>query len=334
MPQGNGCRENIAKGTGSSLADVSDISEHGLYQNAYGSSERIIQHPHHDNDVGSYHVRMDKQTNTPVYLPKFRDQMSSFFPQNSSRKVPQPAARAAAAIRRFSNQFGRESSVAVLNRLSDAFDLETRLASYESLTSENDTRQTTGMVTALETKQGNQDPFRWSRIRENLGRDPPKTSLNVFDHPLYRAGISEPQRLPKPTHTPHDEFLTHIPRLPFPLISLPEAAMLQHFRRNRGEEDHTEPAAVFAMKAKNATMSTLSSPAFARTPTSGRFDAAVRLHGDALPRPALALYPRRMVNEVERHEFCMFSCKFQKHWGFANSQQRVSQAGLPPRQPS
>ncbi|KAM3471616.1 hypothetical protein MY8738_009236 [Beauveria namnaoensis] len=59
-----------------------------------------------------------------------------------------------------------------------------------------------------------------------------------------------------------------IPRLPFPLISLPEAAKLQKVRIERGEEDHTDPASSFVTKPHSETRSTISSTNSPRTPRS------------------------------------------------------------------
>lgn len=61
-----------------------------------------------------------------------------------------------------------------------------------------------------------------------------------------------------------------IPRLPFPLISLPEAAKLQKIRIERGEEDHTDLASSFATKTYSETRSTISSKS-PRTPLSVLF---------------------------------------------------------------
>ncbi|KAG5931066.1 hypothetical protein E4U53_001962 [Claviceps sorghi] len=49
-----------------------------------------------------------------------------------------------------------------------------------------------------------------------------------------------------------------LPRFPFPLISLPAAAALQSQRRERGEEDHSDPGPAFAAKARSCTVSTIS----------------------------------------------------------------------------
>ncbi|OAQ97934.1 hypothetical protein LLEC1_05255 [Akanthomyces lecanii] len=65
--------------------------------------------------------------------------------------------------------------------------------------------------------------------------------------------------------------LVGIPRLPFPLISLPEAAKLQKGRIERGEEDHTDPGGSFVTRAYSETRSTISSTNSPRTPRSVLF---------------------------------------------------------------
>ncbi|KAJ6786047.1 hypothetical protein PWT90_02741 [Aphanocladium album] len=62
-----------------------------------------------------------------------------------------------------------------------------------------------------------------------------------------------------------------IPRLPFPLISLPEAAKLQKVRIERGEEDHTDPTRSSVTKTYSETRSTISSNNSPRTPRSVLF---------------------------------------------------------------
>lgn len=59
-----------------------------------------------------------------------------------------------------------------------------------------------------------------------------------------------------------------IPRLPFPLISLPEAAKLQRVRIERGEEDHTDPGSSFVTGGYSETLSTISSSTSPHTPRS------------------------------------------------------------------
>lgn len=269
LPHANFKAERVFNGTGSSLADVSDISGHHFCQCDHGSTERIIQHPFADAAPGSFTLRNDKHTNRPVMVPKLPNHGPPGFLQNSTRNVPAPQSRAAAAIRLFSNTFRRNSAQDTSSPR--VIEMETFGHSYESLSSEHGPTEHQDLATGKSPwKSPN---FRWSRIQQNLGREAPKSPQTLLDQPLYSPGITE-RDLP---HVPHDEFLNEIPRLPFPLISLPEAAMLQHFRRERGEEDHTETAGSFTAKSRSGTASTVSSSHFPWTPNSldfGRHSAS------------------------------------------------------------
>lgn len=262
-----------------------------MYGVEHGSTERIIQHPQHHGSPSPYCIRNDKLANRRMLFPRLRGQGSAAFPQNSSREVRQPSARAAAAaIRRFSNSFRRGSSPQRQTNVNKIFEMNTLQSSYESLDSEPG-RHWVSEQTAVPDGRGDKAPkFRWSRVRQNLGRDPPKTPLTIFDQPLYRPGIKEVAD-PKPqSHVPHDEFLNEIPRLPFPLISLPEAAMLQYFRRERGEEDHTDPTNSFAGRRRPGTFSTVSSSNCPQTPVPARFDFHQGSSQTDIPIPNVVLH--------------------------------------------
>ncbi|CAM1504101.1 Fc.00g016920.m01.CDS01 [Cosmosporella sp. VM-42] len=293
--------DSLAKGTGSSLADVSDASEDGFYPHEHGSTERIIQHPQYDANPGSYHIRNDKRMNFPVLVPKFRDPKSEGFPKNSSRKLISPPNRAVDTLRRFSNAFHHDTPGYWPSKQGRLHDLDTRLDSYQSLDSDLGVLESGFKeVTPTPICRPGKSRFRWSRIRENLGRDPPKTPLTIFDQPLYRGRIVNRGESKKSSHVPHDDFLAQIPRLPFPLISLPEAAMLQSFRRLRGDEDHTDPSNSFAGRGRSNTISTISSSNFPTTPPSGRFDLPHPSPSRSIPRPAPVHRKQRRHDSSER----------------------------------
>lgn len=203
---------------------------------------------------------------------------------HSTRDLPTPTSAAAAAIRLFSNAFKRDS----MEKPSPRFiEMDNFGHSYESLSSEQTPQNRDVVISPWECND-----FRWSRIQNNLGRDPPQAPLTVFDQPLYRP---ETGAASEATHVPHDEFLNEIPRLPFPLISLPEAAMLQHFRRERGEEDHTETAGSFTAKSRSCTISTVSSqsPWTPVSPDFGRQSA----YSAYVPKPPAPVYQGSRMNE-------------------------------------
>lgn len=177
-----------------------------------------------------------------------------------SVKVPQMPARAAAAIRGFSSPFRPVNSPASPSVDEDpGFELKAFRKSYASLDSESD------------------DAMTLARCGENpLGKPPSASPDKSFS---LGANALQPGA----------------PRLPFPLVSLPEAARLQRFRRNRGEEDHTELPGSFAARARSTrsgTFSTLSSRNSPLTPLSplGNLGATCRASGPV--RPAVAYHGR------------------------------------------
>lgn len=296
-------KDSLAKGTGSSLADVSDAFECDYYLHEHESTDRIIQHPQQGSDPVSYHVRNDKRTAVPIFMPKSRGDGSGGFPKNSLRDFKQSPSRASDAISHFSNVFHRETFSPRFQKQSNLPGVESRLNTYQSLSSDLDLPRGVGDLTPTPAaRQERNGRFRWSRIRENLGRDPPKTPLTIFDQPLYRRGIMGKFGSQKSSHVPHDDFLAKIPRLPFPLISLPEAAMLQYFRRERGEEDHTDPSVSFAARGRSGTASTISTSNLPQTPPSGRSDVPATSSRDYVARPTLAHLREGSKEMLQRRE--------------------------------
>lgn len=284
--------ELLAKGTGSSLADVSDASDFCSCDN--GSTDKIIKHPHHPDDHGAFQLRRDKQTNRPVLLPAFKDNRNPGFMANSSRKPPQPQSRAASAIRRFSNTFRRDQSgdrpATTGPRI---FEMNHLSRSYDSLSSEYEAQE---YVQEELGRPAKQPRFQWSRIQDTLSRGSPKGPLNVYSKSLYN-----PNRYDTEQYSPqHDEFLRDIPRLPFPVISLPEAAMVQRFRRERGEEDHTERGASFSAKARSGTVSTISTIQ-PRTPLSTYWDSHRPSEHRSMLASAAAQYRPSRMNDGRRN---------------------------------
>ncbi|KAF4459418.1 hypothetical protein FALBO_13825 [Fusarium albosuccineum] len=279
--------DSYAKGTGSSLADVSDTTEHRqLGPFDYGSTDKIIQHPqrHDDTEFGPFRVRTDKQTNASVSLPQQKGR-PGFFPQNAAHYLKPPPRQPG-----FADIFRKEGLGQGPNPMSGT---AARNGSYQTLGSDPDPH---GSHPAAGPSNENKH-FRWSRIRDNLGRSPPKTPLTIFDQPLYRSGIKEPDGVQNPPHVPHDEFLSKIPKLPFPLISLPEAAMLQFFKRERGEEDHTDDAHAF-LKRSSAT-GTANTSFGPQTPSPNEPNFASGSGDQSLPLPIPARHPQR-ANQVQR----------------------------------
>ncbi|KAJ4260383.1 hypothetical protein NW757_002334 [Fusarium falciforme] len=267
--------DSIAKGTGSSLADVSDTTErnHHLYE--YGSMDRIIQHPSRDVNTGSYRVRNDKPSRLPVLVPQAGGR-PGLFAQNATRNLVQSPPRTPASL---AGLFRKDGHGQTAKRRSLLLD-EERRDSYQTLSSD------AGASKAHDNGESSDADrlFSWPRVNKTLGREPPKTPPTILDKPLYKRDFQEGR---KRTHVPHDAFLKKTETIHMDLISLPEAAMLQRFRRARGEEDHTMTGAAFAAKkghgSINSPLGSPSSATFPLTPTSG----------STLPRPAPAHHPER-----------------------------------------
>ncbi|CCT63499.1 uncharacterized protein FFUJ_00745 [Fusarium fujikuroi IMI 58289] len=210
--------DSIAKGTGSSVADVSDVTERELHPRSYGSRDRIIRHPSGNNKYGSYRVRTDRGTKLPVSVPQYGEGPGTYA-SNTTRNFSQAKSRLPESAARFSNLFRREPSE------------QTRF------------------------QESNSD---------------------------------------KPAHVPHDDFLSKIPRLPFPLVSLPEAAMLQQFKRQRGEEDHSQSAGNFGVRGRSNTISTANSPPLPKTPSPPKRSFWPSSTSGDVTRPARILHLHRL----------------------------------------
>ncbi|KAI1058003.1 hypothetical protein LB506_000788 [Fusarium annulatum] len=285
--------DSIAKGTGSSVADVSDVTERELHPRSYGSRDRIIRHPPGNNKYGSYRVRTDRGTKLPVSVPQYGEGPGTYA-SNTTRNFSQAKSRLPESAARFSNLFRRVPSEQTSGHENILLsDLPPKRGSYQSLDSDAAPH---GNAQTDETTFPDGEKyfgFSWNRIRKNLGRDPPKTPLTIFDKPLYKRRFQE-SNSDKPAHVPHDDFLSKIPRLPFPLVSLPEAAMLQQFKRQRGEEDHSQSADNFKVRGRSNTISTANSPPLPKTPSPPKRSFWPSSTSSDVTRPARILHLHRL----------------------------------------
>jgi hypothetical protein len=299
--------DSIAKGTGSSVADVSDVTERELHLRSYGSADRIIRHPPGNNKYGSYRVRTDRRTKLPVSVPQYGVGPGTYA-SNTTRNFSQTKSRLPESTTRFSNLFRREPSEQTTDHENILLaDLPPKRGSYQSLDSDAAPH---GNVQTDETISPDGERyfgFSWNRIRKNLGRDPPKTPLTIFDKPLYKRRFQE-SNSDKPAHVPHDDFLSKIPRLPFPLVSLPEAAMLQQFKRQSGEEDHSQSAGNFGARGRSNTISTENSPTVPKTPSPAKRSFWPSSMSDGVKRPAPILHLHRLPQAHRPRD-----CKLQRH---------------------
>ena len=297
--------ETLAKETGSSLVDVSYGSEYDFCQFHNGSAEKIIQHPQQSGQHGAYHLRWDKKTNRRILVPNFRGDELSDSLQNSSHRDPRSPSRAAAAMRRFSSTFHRTYSIDRPSANRRSLEMKTLGHSYETLSSENPSDF--GFEERAQTYLHNKSPFRRSCAQQNPERGPPKAQLSVFDQPIHSPGILEDAGTQLLSHVSNEKLPSEISRLPFPLISLPEAAKLQHFRRERGEEDHSITGGSFMAKTRSRTISTVSSLQCPRTPLFPYFDSQTRSPPRSLPVLA-PIHQRSRMTDSRRTTACKFSC--------------------------
>ncbi|KAF4985925.1 hypothetical protein FGRMN_11053 [Fusarium graminum] len=292
--------DSIAKGTGSSVADISDATERDPHPNSYNSTDKIIRHPPGNNNYSSHRIRHDRGTHLPISIPRYGGGPGSYA-YNATRDLFHPMSKLPESTARFSNLFRKEPTEPTHDREGILLsDLPPKRGSYQSLDSDAVPHEACGI--AEETSPDGRKYFSWSRIRENLGRDPPKTPLTIFDQPLYSRGFQEPANSTKPAHVPHDDFLTKLPRLPFPLVSLPEAQMLQRFKRQRGEEDHTQSASDFAARGRSYTLSTANSSCLPKTPSPPQRSFWATSPGSEVTRPAPAHHRQRLRQVFRRRD--------------------------------
>ncbi|KAF5694650.1 hypothetical protein FGLOB1_14168 [Fusarium globosum] len=285
--------DSIAKGTGSSVADVSDVTERELHPRSYGSRDRIIRHPPGNNKYGSYRVRTDRGTKLPVSVPQYGEGPGTYA-SNTTRNFSQAKSRLPESAARFSNLFRRVPSEQTPGHENILLsDLPPKRGSYQSLDSDAAPHGNAQTDETIFPDGEKYFGFSWNRIRKNLGRDPPKTPLTIFDKPLYKRRFQE-SNSDKPAHVPHDDFLSKIPRLPFPLVSLPEAAMLQQFKRQRGEEDHSQSADNFKVRGRSNTISTANSPPLPKTPSPPKRSFWPSSTSSDVTRPARILHLHRL----------------------------------------
>ncbi|RDA89124.1 hypothetical protein CP532_2278 [Ophiocordyceps camponoti-leonardi (nom. inval.)] len=241
---------NFGKGAGSSLADVSDTSADDM---------RNVQL----DDLSAKAGYLAQSTLDEFGLGQAR-QCNHHAPSrantghpNHAFQMPQLPARAAEAVRCFSNPFRQDFATPCRRERPDAaFEMAKLSNSYGSLESDP-------------TEVGRRG-LGYSLTRNQLGQDPPKLPSVMFDRqsnwPSFRQSTG---------YGGEDLASRDTSRLPFPLISLPEAARLQSFRREQGQEDHTDPPGFFAAKARSvrsATVSTMSTVPSPMTPLSAYVD--------------------------------------------------------------
>ncbi|KAG6291241.1 hypothetical protein E4U09_004037 [Claviceps aff. purpurea] len=251
---------------GSSLADVSSAPDDEFDQ-FIGAANRESQfisaqnYPPLQRALGT-NVAANHPTSGAHDTSKILGPTDRSFRQSYQKHHRRPA-RAAAAIRHLSRRLSPDLLKAQMRYPSP---------SYESLGSDisKDYSQTgpqnphTGFHDHDAGHQGGQDspPYRSDHWPVSTLRLDPQEILGHGTHPANNH--SSPGHAPRPLAAAAAAAAatttgSSLPRFPFPLISLPEAAALQSQRRERGEEDHSDPGPAFAAKARSCTVSTVSS---------------------------------------------------------------------------
>ena len=242
----------VFKGATSSLADVSDRSDHE-YQN-YEESGRIVHHPQHGAGLGPSYIRTEKTSNKPILFSNQHGPGALAFPQDSCRQPRSTGGRAGGAFRRLSRHLVPDVSPKRRHKRNQAIEMDIVRSSYGTLGSASDSDDTVDAqregVVRIGFDQG-ELPRLHPPHEQKSKRTPAKTSVLRKPDPVHPAQVAATMK-------------QQVPCLPFPLVSLPEAANRQQFRRQFGEEDHTEPASSFIARARSRTLSTITS---SRTPT-------------------------------------------------------------------
>lgn len=222
-----------------------------------------------------------------------------------SSKMPQLSARAAQAIRRFSNPFRQDQVASAWEKPTAILEMKEFCSSYESL--ESEPVQLRGRH-----QQGKEEATVRPGTRPACGWDSPSLPWGTFDERQSGPSVRRVGGISNDGHALQERFPSGFPPLPFPLISLPEAARLQYFRRERGEEDHTDSAGSFAAKARSArsgTLSTMSSLLGPATPLSpfGDLPTVISAAGTARPSAAYQSHCQRMHPSC-RSPFALKQC--------------------------
>ncbi|KAK5992741.1 hypothetical protein PT974_06157 [Cladobotryum mycophilum] len=318
---------HIGKGTGSSIADVSDPSEYEYHRDDFGSTDRIIS-------VGP-------STNTEVYStrpnrPRSYNLLAAEFADGEPgpalvvrHEPPRPASRAAAAVSRFSNsvrnphrwmrpdaqtyatQHTEEQadntyvslgSEAPQSEISEPIPLLQRDPDSPGLEREHRELALAGGYDSS-TPTPTHTPTRRNRDFTIDSRFTPVTSPEEA-HP--DTGRSDPMTMSSPSfQSPNTantantaDYSDH-----FNLISLIDAARIQQHRREHGEEDHTLEGRTFASLARSRTASQATVP---QTPVAP-FPIITSTRSPGTPEtvwfPSLPETVRRRNNNLLADEF-------------------------------
>ena len=256
---------NLAQATGFSYADNPKAYEPILHQADHMSAPKMIHHPSQPKSRESYHIRNDKQTNRPLLVPRFKETDACMFPQNSCR--PSPSQRTATAFHNIGKQFRKGDRD---SREKFAIEMDDSGGNYMNLGSDGSDDHILA-VRAGAISMANEEKPKSSCLRYNMGQFDPVPPIPSVYKKQSRSESDTPSGMKFPHQATKSEGIFDVPQLPFPLLSLSEAAVKQYLRRTRGEEDHTDPVGSFISRVGTRTISTVSSSNCPQTPRSTRF---------------------------------------------------------------
>ncbi|KAL7787413.1 hypothetical protein V8C37DRAFT_418961 [Trichoderma ceciliae] len=218
---------NLIKGTGSSLADVSDIMEQYPYAVEHYKAagkishrrNRSIRHPE------GYYTEDCVQAN-PRITNEYGGSNVDQRQQRVFRENAQPVARAAAAVRRLSNPFQTPPNWRSAARVIELEDVPDK---YQPLDSD---RNVQAQATLPLTRTDSTETV-WPRVIRH------KETVNEFDQAFCETRIND-------TTLPSDDSANVFSRLPFELIDLEEAAKCYGSQRYRNAAE----ANSFAQRAR------------------------------------------------------------------------------------
>ncbi|KAI9171785.1 hypothetical protein HJFPF1_01276 [Paramyrothecium foliicola] len=288
------CHSNHANIAGDSFMYESKYCETHARQGGLTTSPRMIRHPPQQSGIKSYGIRNDKQTHRPMLVPRFTGVDGNAFPQDSSRARAKTTHHTAAIFRKLSSSFrignveAQESPVVELDALG---------ASYVSLGSDASENQELARGTAAAKVEKTEN----LGTSDNVSTFGPHQSTSpaplVIQKVRHNVGLELPKGSKVLPCTAGEGHSYEYYQLPFPLVSLSEAAVRQHSRRVTGEEDHTDPGGSFASRRGTRTISTVSSSNCPRTPLSARFN----IHADGSEPSITVPAPVHKAVSMNRH---------------------------------
>ncbi|PTB40524.1 hypothetical protein M441DRAFT_68978 [Trichoderma asperellum CBS 433.97] len=271
---------NLIKGTGSSLADVSDfIEEHPYPAKSYNAVGKIS----HRRNRSIHHLKGYYAETFAQAKPRVGNQYGAPAvyqrQQRTVREAFQPATRAAAPFRRPSNPFLTPPNWKTSGRITE---LEDGPDDYQPASSSKNVQAQADTTLAL-TRTDSAETVWPQVIRHN-------ETVNEFDQAFCETRI-------KDTTLPSDDSTNAFSRLPFELIDLKEAAKTYGSQRYRNADE----ADSFAQRARLGPLwSGYSNEAGPSSSGGYRFGGS---NNPPVTRPSTAVFRDQITNTRPTVEF-------------------------------